>query len=272
MHQFHLISLLKYDIHAKKTSGIVAFVFATLLSFKCQDDAKVERTWSIYKSDAASSNYSPLNQITVKNVQQLIPAWTFSMQDSKGAILRPSQCNPIIVDGIMYATSASQWAYAIDAATGKQIWAFDPLQPGITGEVNRGLTYWEDGDDKRILFTANNFLFALDAATGKPVPHFGENGQVDLKVGLRDTGKDFFVSLTSPGIIYKNLIIMGCRVPDVYGAQPGYIRAYNCKTGKLEWTFHTVPLPGEPGYETWPKDAYKAGMSLDIERGMVFLI
>ncbi len=144
--------------------------------------------------------------------------------------------------------------------------------------MNRGLTYWENGDDKRILFSANNFLFALDVRTGKPMQGFGENGKIDLKIGLRDSGNDFFVSSTSPGMIYKNLIIMGCRVPDVYGAQPGYIRAYNCESGKLEWNF-TRSLPGEPGYETWPKDAYKlvggvnnwAGMSLDTRRGMVFL-
>jgi len=190
-----------------------------------------------------------------------------------------SQCNPIIVDGVLYATSASQWAYAVDAATGKQLWAFDPFNGGEGAEVNRGLTYWENGDDKRILFTANNFLFALDAKTGKSLAGFGQDGKVDLRVGLRDTRKDFYVSSTSPGIVYKNLIIMGCRVPDIYGAQPGYIRAYDCVTGKLVWTFHTVPLPGEPGYETWPKDAYKvvggvnnwAGMSLDSNRGFVFL-
>jgi quinoprotein glucose dehydrogenase len=179
----------------------------------------------------------------------------------------------------LYATSANQWAYAVDAATGKQVWSFDPLDGKQGGEVNRGLTYWENGDDKRILMSANNFLFALNAKTGKPISTFGENGRVDLKIGLRDAGKDFFVSSTSPGIIYKNLIIMGCRVPDTYGAQPGFIRAYDCTTGKLVWTFHTVPYPGEPGYETWPPDAYKvvggvnnwAGMSIDSKRGMVFL-
>lgn len=245
----------------------------------CKSSETNDRTWSVYKGDATSSNYSPLDQINLANVNRLGHAWTFVMEDSKGATPRPSQCNPIIVDGILYATSASQWAYAIDAATGKEIWSFNPFNGDQVAEVNRGLTYWENGDDKRILFSANNYLFALDARTGKSMIGFGDNGKVDLKVGLRDTGNDIFVSSTSPGIIFKNLIIMGCRVPDVYGAQPGYIRAYNCESGKLEWTFHTIPLPGEPGYETWPADAYKvvggvnnwAGMSLDIQRGMVFL-
>ncbi len=260
-----------------KNPVIIIVLLINFIHAGCKDDNNLERTWSVYKSDALSSNYSPLDQINVRNVGQMQLAWTFSMKDNKGEVLRPSQCNPIIVDGKLYATSSSQWAYCIEAATGKQIWTFDPGVP--TGEVNRGVAYWENGDDERILFSANNFLFALDAGTGKPVSDFGENGKVDLRIGLRDTGKDFFVSSTSPGIIYKDLIIMGCRVPDIYGAQPGYIRAYNCRSGKLEWTFHTVPLPGEPGYETWSKDAYKmvggvnnwAGMSLDVERGIVYL-
>ena len=229
---------------------------ALFFFYSCEAQVNQDRTWSVYKADENSSNYSPLNQITTANVSQLQPAWTFTMHD-KPAGSQPgrSECNPIIVDGVLYATSANQWAYAVDAATGKQIWSFDPLDGKQGGEVNRGLTYWENGDDKRILMSANNFLFALNAKTGKLILTFGDNGKVDLKIGLRDAGKDFYVSSTSPGNIYKNLIIMGCRVPDTYGAQPGFIRAYNCTTGKLVWTFHTVPYPGEPGYETWPPDA-----------------
>ena len=248
--------------------------------YSCERQVNQDRTWSIYKADAKSSNYSPLKQITTANVNQLRPAWTFTIHDKpSGSQPGRSECNPIIVDGVLYATSANQWAYAVDATTGKQVWSFDPLDGKQGGEVNRGLTYWENGDDKRILMSANNFLFALNAKTGKLISTFGENGKVDLKIGLRDADKDFYVSSTSPGIIYKNLIIMGCRVPDTYGAQPGFIRAYDCTTGKLVWTFHTVPYPGEPGYETWSTDAYKvvggvnnwAGMSIDSKRGMVFL-
>jgi len=260
---------------------LVTSVFLAEITFGQQQK---DRTWSVYKADAGSSNYSPLDQIKVSNVTQLKPAWTLAIKDNAEGT-RPSQCNPIIVDGIMYATSASQRAYAVDAATGKQLWSFDPFNGKESGgEVNRGLTYWEKeartgAPDRRILFTANNHLFALDAATGKPITSFGKAGKVDMRIGLRDNSKDIYVSSTSPGIIYKDLIIMGCRVPDVYGAQPVYIRAYSCLTGKLVWTFHTVPLPGEPGYETWSKDAYKvvggvnnwAGMSLDQNRGMVFL-
>ena len=263
-----------------KQTFSVFFVISILLFTGCKTDNNNDRTWSIYKADAHSSNYSPLDQINVSNVSQLKPAWTFEMQDTpNGAKPGTSECNPIIVDGVLYATSAKQWAYAVNAETGSKIWSFDPFHGGAGGEVNRGLTYWESGDDKRILFSANNQLFALDARMGKPIASFGKNGIVDLRIGLRDISENIFVSSTSPGIIYKDLIIMGCRVPDVYGAQPGYIRAYNCQTGKLAWTFHTVPMPGEPGYETWPKDAYKivggvnnwAGMSLDLKRGVVFM-
>jgi len=258
----------------------VLLTTALFFFYSCETQVSQERTWSIYKADEKSSNYSPLNQITTANVNQLRPAWTFIIHDKPaGSPPGRSECNPIIVDGVLFATSANQWAYAIDATTGKKVWSFDPLDGKQGGEVNRGLTYWENGDDKRILMSANNFLFALNAKTGKLISTFGESGKVDLKIGLRDGDKNFYVSSTSPGIIYKNLIIMGCRVPDTYGAQPGFIRAYDCTTGKLVWTFHTVPYPGEPGYETWSPDAYKvvggvnnwAGMSIDTKRGMVFL-
>lgn len=254
-------------------------LMASMLFTGCKKDQEKDRTWSVYKADANSSNYSPLDEINVSNVARLKLAWTFAIKDNATGT-RPSQANPIIVDGVLFTTSASQHAYAINAKTGEQLWSFDPFNGGESGgEVNRGLTYWESRTDKRILFTANNQLFALDASNGKLISAFGNGGKVDMRVGLRDTPENIYVSSTSPGIVYNDLIIMGCRVPDVYGAQPGYIRAYDCRTGKLIWTFHTVPLPGEPGYETWSKDAYKvvggvnnwAGMSLDKERGMVFL-
>ncbi|KAA6441262.1 PQQ-binding-like beta-propeller repeat protein [Dyadobacter flavalbus] len=255
--------------------AIMAFI--ALVAYQTRND---DRSWSIYKADAESTSYSALDQINTSNVSKLVPAWTFEMKDMKdGSRSGSSECNPIIVDGVMYATSAKHWAYAVDAETGKLIWSFDPFDGAEGGGVSRGVTYWEDGSDKRILFTGGDVLFALDARTGKPVQEFGKSGKVSMNIGLRDDPETISVIPTSPGIVYKDLLIMGAEVSELYGAQPGYIRAYNCRNGKLEWTFHTIPLPGEPGYETWPPDAYKyaggvndwAGMSLDIKRGIVFL-
>ncbi|WP_071781081.1 PQQ-binding-like beta-propeller repeat protein [Adhaeribacter aquaticus] len=239
-----------------------------------------DRTWSIYKADAASSSYSKLKQINLKNVNQLTVAWSFPFQDApEGSRGARSECNPIIIDGVLYATSARHRVYALNASTGDQIWTFDPFNGAQGGGVNRGVTYWEKGEDKRILFTAGDNLFAVDARTGKLILSFGKEGKISLNEGMRDPAESISVIPTSPGIIYEDYIIIGSEVSELYGAQPGYIRAYNVKTGQLEWTFHTVPLPGEPGYETWPKDAWKyaggvndwAGMSLDQQRGLVFL-
>lgn len=266
----------KYGKHIAALAAMGAFTGWVAHQHRTDDD----RSWSIYKADAASTSFSPLDQINISNVNQLQPAWTHAYRDMKdGARPGSSECNPIVVDGVMYTTSARHLAYAIDAETGKEIWSFDPFDGAEGGGVSRGVTYWEDGNDKRILFTGGDLLFALDARTGKPVPSFGDRGRVSMNVGLRDDPASISVIPTSPGIVYNNLLIMGAEVSELYGAQPGYVRAYDCRTGKLEWTFHTIPLPGEPGYESWPADAYKyaggvndwAGMSLDTRRGMVFL-
>lgn len=258
--------------------ALLAASVTAMMSGYHEDDKG--RTWAAYKADETSSSYSPLDQINSANVGQLKNAWTFAMNDAPpGEQPLSSQSNPIVVDGVMYANSAKQWVYAIDAQTGKQIWAFNALAEGEPSSASRGVTYWEKGDDKRVIYAASNYLMAIDAKTGKLIPSFGKNGKVDLNVGMRDDPAKISVTLSTPGRIYKDLIIIGARVPDFYGSAPGYIRAYDCKTGKLVWTFHTIPHPGEPGYDTWPPDAYKyaggvncwAGLSIDSQRGMVFL-
>ncbi|HEY5746449.1 MAG TPA: c-type cytochrome, partial [Chryseolinea sp.] len=163
--------------------------------------------------------------------------------------------------------------------TGQQIWRFDSVDKAAGGlGVNRGVTYWEEGEDKRILYSFGQHLYALDARTGKKIESFGENGRVSLKEGLGDRAANLMVVSNTPGVIYKNLIIMGSRVNEGPIAAPGYLRAYDVKTGKLAWVFHTIPHPGEPGYETWPEDAWKrigganawSGMAVDHKRGLVF--
>lgn len=263
--------------------GILMMLLLAGLMAGCKsntDSVNLDRTWSFYKGDETSSSYSPLEEINVSNVSGLKNAWTFQMSDlPQGEQPVSSQSNPIIVDGVMYANSGKQTVYAIDAATGKEIWSCKTLDEGVPSAASRGVTYWESKGDKRILYSSGNYLMAIDAKTGKIIPSFGTNGRVNLNEGMRDDPEKISVTLSSPGRIYKDLIIIGARTPDSYGAPPGYIRAYNCKTGKLEWTFHTIPHPGEPGYETWPPDAYKyaggvncwAGLSIDTKRGMVFL-
>jgi quinoprotein glucose dehydrogenase len=265
---FHLI---------KKNFSLVSF-FALIFSTGCKNN---NLTWNIYKADAESSSYSPLELINKENVHELKVAWIFNPGDtiSGSTRLEKSECNPIVIDNIMYATSARHRLYAINASNGKLVWSFDPFNGAKGGGVNRGVTYWEDGDDKRILFTAGDNLFAVNAKAGKLITSFGDSGKVSMNVGIRDNPELISIKPTSPGIIYKDLLIIGNEVSELYGAQPGYVRAYNVRTGKLEWTFHTIPKPGEPGYETWPKDAWKyaggandwGGMSVDEKRGMVFL-
>ena len=259
-----------------KGSHIISLL--VLLS-SCQSDVDKLRTWSVYKADAESSSYSPLSEVNKSNVTQLKEAWSFHPKDARGTRFGNAECNPIVIDNVMYATSARHRLYAIDASTGQLKWSFDPFNGAEGGGILRGVAYWEDGDDKRILYTAGDNLFAQNATTGELITSFGNNGKVSMNVGLRGDSSAISVIPTSPGIIYEDLLIIGAEVSELFGAEPGYIRAYNVRSGKLVWTFHTIPHPGEPGYETWPKDAWKyvggvndwAGMSLDKKRGMVFL-
>lgn len=265
-----------YHIKINIIGILLAFLFVN-----CNEDINEStNTWATYKADEKSSSYSPLDQINASNVDQLQNAWIFQANDvPQGEDPVSSQSNPIIIDGVMYANSAKQTVYAINAQTGEQIWAFKALAEGEPSAASRGVTYWENGSDKRILYSAGNYLMAIDANTGELISSFGENGKVNLNVGVRDDPDNISVTLTTPGRVFNDLIIIGSRLPDFYGAPPGYVRAYNVKTGELAWTFHTIPHPGEPGYETWPPDAYKyaggvncwAGMSMDAERGMVFI-
>ena len=186
-----------------------------------------------------------------------------------------------MVGGILYGASPHLHHFALNAATGEELWRFDPFQHGATatgGDFARGLTYWDDGADGRVFLTAGSSLFALNAHSGSPVSDFGRDGRVDLKAGLgRDLTGLYLVSNT-PGVIFKDLLILPVRVSEGQPAAPGHIRAFDARTGAVRWTFHTIPRPGEFGYDTWPEDAHLrvggannwAGMSVDTQRGIVY--
>jgi quinoprotein glucose dehydrogenase len=228
--------------------------------------------WPAYGGGPTNTHYSPLAQINRSNVKQLEIAWTFDTGEQGGL-----QTSPIIVGGVLYGITPTQKVFALNAATGKLLWKFNS---GIKGtQPDRGLAYWSSQKDKRILVGIMHFLYALDATTGKPVPSFGNRGRVDLREDLGRSPESQSVVLTTPGIIYKDLIVVGGRNPETLPAPPGDIRAYDVRTGKLRWSFHTIPHPGEFGYETWPRDAWKysgaannwAGMALDSQRGIVYV-
>ncbi|PYT24182.1 MAG: pyrrolo-quinoline quinone [Acidobacteria bacterium] len=235
------------------------------------------RSWSVYGGGAENIRYSALDQINRENVDKLEVAWTFDTGDSFAD--SEMQCNPIMVDGVLYATTPKLRVIALDASQGKLLWTFDPNDAPVRSPVrNRGLTYWGEGDERRIYIVARQFLHAIDAKTGKPVPAFGDSGRVDLRQGLGRNPKEVSITSTTPGVIYRGLLILGSMMSEDLPSPPGDIRAYDVRTGKLRWSFHTIPHPGEFGYDTWPKDAWKysgsannwAGMSVDEKRGLVF--
>ncbi|MBL9128992.1 MAG: PQQ-binding-like beta-propeller repeat protein [Verrucomicrobiales bacterium] len=239
--------------------------------------------WPVALGDAAQRHYSELKQIHAGNVGRLTPAWTFRSGDASPENRSQIQCNPVIVDGVLYGTTPTLKLFAVDAATGVERWRFDPFA-GAPGQsalgVNRGVVFWRGGEDRRILYTAGQYLHAVDATTGRRVSSFGREGRVDIREGLDRPVEEQFVLGNTPGALYRDLLILPTRVSEGPGpASPGHVRAYDVRTGKIAWTFRTIPHPGEYGYETWPPDAWKtaggancwAGMAVDETRGIVFV-
>jgi quinoprotein glucose dehydrogenase len=252
-----------------KTIFATTLLTATVLTLNAQSAQPTE--WPIYGGQLAQDHYSPLAQINRTNVKNLQVAWTYDTGE-KGVF----QSSPVIVGGTLYSYTPSQKVIALDAATGKLLWKFDS---GIAGtQPARGLAYWSDGTDARILAGVMNYLYALDAKSGTPIPSFGENGRIDLREGLGRDPATVSIDLTSPGIVYNDLIIVGGREPETLPAPPGDIRAYDVQSGALRWSFHTIPHPGEDGYDTWPKDGWQrsgaannwAGMAIDAKRGILY--
>jgi len=256
------------------------FLFATLALFLLSCNNSFEHTeWRVKGGTASGIQFSSLTQINKKNVSQLQVAWVYRSGDADTINNRTQiQCNPIVIDGVLYGTTPSLRAFAADATTGQEIWRFDPGEQNSGLGVNRGVTYWARGEDQRILYTFGEYLYCLNAKTGEQIESFGTKGRASLKEGLGERAANLMVLSNTPGVIFQNLIIMGSRVHEGPVAAPGYIRAFDVLTGKLVWTFHTIPKPGEEGYETWPPDAWQkigganswAGMSVDDKRGMVF--
>ncbi|NUS96952.1 MAG: PQQ-binding-like beta-propeller repeat protein, partial [Gemmatimonadaceae bacterium] len=255
--------------------AISALALFALAGAPASDDAD----WPVTGGDPGNGRWSPLTQIDRANVARLRVAWTYHTGDLPEGHSE-IQATPIVVRGVLYTTTPALAVVALGAGDGIPRWRFDPFRGRARDlHVNRGVAYWEHGDDRRIFFTAGPRLYALSAATGKPIATFGGKGWIDLRAGLgRDVGGAQVIA-TTPGAIYHDLLIQGTRVGEGEGSAPGFVRAYDVRTGKIRWTFRTIPRPREPGHESWPADAWKsagganswAGMSVDTARGIVYV-
>src|SRR5690348_6632546 len=230
--------------------------------------------WPVYGGNSDHTHYSTIDQISPKNVSKLQVAWTYETHDEfKGSEM---QANPIVIDGVLYATTPKLRVFALDAATGREFWSFDPS--GGAGAPSRfrhrGVVVTGD----RVIFTYRSKLWALDKKTGQPIKSFGTDGSVDLREGFDRPATSLSVSASTPGVVFENLLIIGSTVSETLPGSPGDIRAYDVKTGALKWSFHTIPHPGEFGYDTWSPDSWKVngganawpGVTVDTKRAMVF--
>lgn len=269
-----------------KLNVFLAGFFYLLLFNACKPKPHNYEDWRVYGGSKENIRYSALHQIDTNNVSELIPVWEFHTLDT--GFMTQLQFNPIVVGNSLFAISPKLKLFSIDAVTGKQQWVFDPYQVNnkeVMGmgyfamNVCRGITYYADDESKRLFYAAGSSLFCINALTGKPITSFGREGRIDLHNDLGRDVKDLYIAMTSPGIIYKDMIIIGTRVAEEAAAAPGYIRAYDVHTGKLRWIFHTIPQPGEPGFESWDdQEAWKhvgganawAGFSMDEEKGIVY--
>lgn len=265
----------------KKLTVVTALVLGLTVVQAQDTQLGAGEDWDVYLGDKSSSHYSRLEQINKENVDELEVAWTYNTGDSveRGDV----QTNPLIIDGVLYGATTWKRVFALDAATGEEIWRFDPgeVHPDdiVAEDLTRGLVYWANGDDQRLFFSAAHWLYAINLKTGDLIRSFGNNGAIDLRQGLdKDIGESS-ISLRTPGIIYNNLLIVGSNPGEGSSTVPGHVRAYNVRTGERAWIFHTIPQPGEVGYETWPENAYRyagaannwVGFALDQERGIVYV-
>lgn len=245
-------------------------------SEKEQPNGKQYTTWSSYLGDPRRSHYATLSQITPENIGELEVAWRYEAQD-----WGQMQMNPIVVDSMLFGVSAAMRVFAVNAATGKEIWQFgDSVK--VWHSTSRGVSYWEKDDDKRILCTRGPHLYALDAMTGKPIQSFGDGGKIDMRSGMPASAAEKFVISNTPGTIYKDLIVMPLRLSEGAGAAPGDIMAFNVITGEVAWVFETIPSSGKPGADSWGNEAIResdlvgaannwAGMAVDEDNGILYV-
>lgn len=248
-----------------------------LSNFSCHSP-KAQKEWRYYNGSPTSNKYSSLSQINKTNVYQLEVAWTYQVPANEE--YHTTKCNPLVVDGTLYGITAGKNLIALNASSGEEIWYIDFHQYDSikTQGTARGIHYWEKGNDKRIFYVYAENLYAINALDGTLVKSFGEDGKVPFNTGI-DANPKLSIRATTPGIIYKDLLIIGSFVAEQLPSAPGDIRAFSTITGELQWVFHTIPRPGEYGYDTWPLEAYQnvggannwTGMSLDEKRGIVYI-
>ncbi|MBP8257165.1 MAG: PQQ-binding-like beta-propeller repeat protein [Opitutaceae bacterium] len=269
------------DIFPSKSLCVLSLALAAVAWNPVRGSAAKPEDWPSYLG-SQGTHYSSLSSINRGNVAKLKPAWIFRAGDAgKNTQI---QCNPLILDGVLYGTTPQLSLFALDAGTGRELWRFDPFAHGSDSTarqgVNRGLAFWKEGNEQRIFYTAGSNICAIDPKTGRLIESFGRGGRVDLFEGLGVDVRGLYLVGTSPGAVYRDVFIVSTRVGEGPGpAAPGHIRAYDVRTGKLRWIFRTIPHPGEFGHDTWPEDAWKkiggannwAGLAIDEKRGLAFV-
>jgi quinoprotein glucose dehydrogenase len=255
-------------------AGLVALALAG-----CSDDVgreaargqmSADQDWPVY-GGVNADRFSPLTQLTPENVAGLSEVWRFDA--GSGGL----QTSPLVVGQVLYGYTVTQAVFALDASTGRSLWTFNSGAEGR--QPARGLTYWREASEQRLFAGVMHELWALDPRTGAPIRSFGDNGKIDLRRGLNDQDATNVAYLTSPGVIYRDLIIVGFRTAETAPAAPGAVRAYDVRTGEMRWIFRMIPRPGEAGHDTWPADAWKAagganawaGAVVDPKNGIVFV-
>lgn len=266
----------------QSTSKWLLFLSFSLM-LACGPQQPTYLSWAKTGGGSENLKYSALQQIDTTNYAKLSVAWVYHTENNDSTKFGPMECNPIVVNGVLYGVSPKLKLFAVNAATGKEIWTFNPADSAANKtwhrtsvNMNRGVAYWENENDKRIIYTVGPIVFCVNATTGKLVPSFGTDGGINLVNGLDRDPSTLFVAPTSPVMVYKNLFFVSGLVGE---ETPGHIRAFDVQTGKQQWIFHTIPYPQDKGYETWDDTtAYRhmgstnswAGFSLDEKRGILF--